>query len=86
MGRCEKCIFGLFGDTCEEAYSENCVNKRCDKNTGKCEYINFYTEESNCCECENFFDLKTNCTQCITNYDRETNCTQCKGNFDLKKE
>jgi hypothetical protein len=86
MGICEKCISGLFGDTCEEACSENCVNKRCDKNTGKCECINFYSEESNCSECENFFDLNTNCAECITNYDRETNCTQCKGNYDLKKE
>ena len=53
---CEKCISGLFGDTCEEAYSENCVNKRCDKNTEKCECINFYSEEINCSEWENVFD------------------------------
>ena len=84
-GICEKCKDSFYGDICDQNCSKNCLNNKCDKVTGKCQCINFYSEDSDCSECKYFFDLKTSCTECITNYNRTENCTKCIFNFDINK-
>ena len=81
-GNCFKCKTSFYGDKCENECSIFCKNNTCHKETGKCECINHFSEESNCTECIKYFDINTNCTDCIENYDISTTCTSCINYYD----
>lgn len=82
-GICQECKDTFFGEICDQNCPEKCINKKCDKTTGKCECINHYSTESNCTQCDDFYDIKTECQECINHYDREYDCLQCKTNYDI---
>ena len=81
-GMCYQCKDSFYGETCNEKCSENCKDNKCEMNTGKCQCINYFSEDSNCTECKNYYDIMTNCTECIKNYDPNNFCQRCLKNYN----
>ena len=82
-GICNKCKDGLYGDICDKDCPEKCENKRCEKETGKCDCINHYSRETFCTECQYSYDIKTECQECLNKYDKRYDCIICETNYDI---
>ncbi|WAR16495.1 TENX-like protein [Mya arenaria] len=86
--KCDECADGKYGNLCNERCSDNCLNNRCDQDSGACTCENEYKFQNgtcvrsicpaNCSTCTS----SDNCTSCVDEYYHgdtcEHECSNCR--------